>query len=141
MPTSNRPFNIRPSAVLPAAGAYDVAPLSFTEDQGVEITFYFDYTRGGVGGAFQYKIETSIDGINWYQEASVQEVVIAAGSDLVALTQRVSVSYTATSASKESFVSSTFTVAANWIRINVKETGNVGAPGTLNINAYVRIDF
>lgn len=138
MPTAQRFATLRASAALPAAGALATG-TSFPIDQGTEITLYLTYTRGGAAGAFQYVIEFSIDGSTWYQQAAVQEQAIAAGTDVSALSQRAYVSYTATSASAESFCSDTFTVPANWMRINVRETGNVGAPGTLSINGFLRI--
>lgn len=141
MATANYITTARASAALPAAGAYDASPVTIPDNQGAEVTFYFDYTRGGAAGAFQYKIENSIDGVNWYQQASVQELPIVAGTDLVAVSQRASISYTATGASKESFSSETLTVASTYIRILAKETGNVGSPGTLAITVFVRIDY
>lgn len=131
----------RTSAALPAAGAYDSSPLSIATNNFNEFTPMFTYTRGGVAGAFAYKVEISNDNSAWFQIGELKSGTVTAGADTTDLQQRAEISYTATGDSAESVTGPTFTVAANWFRIVCKETGNVGAPGTLLVNFTSRGDL
>lgn len=131
----------RASAALPAAGAYDSSPTSIATNNFNEFTPLFKYTRGGAAGAVTYKVEISNDNSNWYQIGELKSGTTTAGSDTVDLQQRAEISYTATSASAESFTGPTFTVAADWFRIVCKESGNAGAPGTLAVTFTARGDL
>lgn len=128
----------RVSAALAAAGAFDTTPIELAVNVQDDITFHFGYTRGGAAGGFKYKVEFSIDKIKWAQVAFVEAVAIVAGADQVNKTQRTSLNYVATGATKERFTSPTFKCAAGrFCRISAAETGNVGAPGTLEIDAFI----
>ena len=131
----------RASAVLPAAGAYDTSPTAICMNTTREVAFLISYTRGGVAGAVTYKIEMTNDGTNWYQCADVMEAAVVAGSDSLNLQQRSAFSYTATGGSAEKFMSQSYVVSATFVRIVFKESGNVGAPGTVFCEYHLKGDI
>lgn len=118
------------SAVLPAAGVYDPSPLGIACNQYKEASFKVSYTRGGAGGAVTYKIEFSDDGLKWFQVCEVQKPNVVTGTDVVDLTQRAEIKYGSTGATIERFMTPTFAVSGQFIRIVMKESGAVGTPGT-----------
>jgi hypothetical protein len=130
----------RTSAALPAAGAYDTAPISIVTNTYKEVSFKIGYTRGGAAGALTYKIEFSDDNVNWYQQAEIQAPTITPGSDEVDVTQRTEIKYVATGANQENFMSPTLAVSGRWTRIVMRESGNVGAPGTALATVFMQGD-
>lgn len=132
----------RASAILPAAGAYDSSPTSIATNGFKQISFQIAYTRGAAGGAVTYKIEYSNTGFptDFYQICEFQPPAIVAGSDVVIPAQRSEIKYQATGATIEKFMSPTFTVAGQFVRIVMKESGAVGTPGTAAVRYYLRGD-
>jgi len=127
----------RASAALPAAGAYDAAPLELDCVDASVVRLNFTYTRGAVGGAFATRIETSPDGgTTWFRSAALAAGVVVVGVDTTNIFQRNVVSYQAVGATAENVeleVKLYNTVDA--IRVSCAETGVVGTPGTLAIVA------
>lgn len=138
MATFNDNGIARVSSVLPAAGAYDSEPISVPLQNMSEVTFMCEYTRGGASGAVTFKLQFSNDKSNWYDVAELQSATLSAGVDVADLIQRANISYTATGATAELFMTPTFTTAGQWFRIVAKESGNVGAPGTLLVEYFLR---
>jgi hypothetical protein len=130
----------RASAALPAAGAVEVGQ-AFVCNTYLELTFGLTYTRGGASGAVTYFVEFSFNGIDFFRVGEFQAAAIVAGSNVTVSEQAANLLYTAASASAESFLSPTFTVAGKWARISAQESGNTGAPGTLQVQSYLRGDF
>ena len=130
---------IRPSAVLAAGGAWDATPREPQCPGFNSVVFAFTYTRGGAGGAFDFKIEVSTEstGTVWHQLGLYSPAVLVAGADSQSREQREYITYEATGAADELFVYGGVDLegAIERIRINARESGNVGAPGTLEIKA------
>ena len=138
------PFQVaRASAALPAAGAYDPAPLEMMCAGFDSAILYFSYVRGGAAGAFKFKVEVSphaSDSIiypSWFQSTLYEDGGVVAGSDSTSEMQREEVSYTATGAAEEKFAYGKIKLGGSIQRIRVAcaESGNVGAPGSLQILA------
>jgi len=137
------PVVFRASAALPAAGAWDAAPTEFSVAGGEMMRLSLTYTRGGAAGAFQFQVEASIYSVaanvpagasEWVTQALYDPTAVVAGADVVSLMQRESQSYTATGAGAEDFFPTPMSLQGiERIRIRARETGNVGAPGTLSI--------
>jgi hypothetical protein len=133
---------MRASAALPAAGAFDAAPLVVASIPANAVQLYLEYTRGGAAGAFAFYIEVSplsADGVgaDWYRMSMYDPGVLAAGADVVSNIQRERVVYTATGAAIETFTYGPIMLQGNVERIRfvAAESGNVGAPGTLAVYA------
>lgn len=149
MPISATYLNVqeaRASAALPAAGAWDAAPTEMPSPYFDALTLSFTYTRGGAGGAFDFQIETSAYSVaanapagasEWVTESIYASGAVAAGADTTSLIQRELQSYTATGAAAEDFVYGPITLEGTIerIRIRARESGAVGTPGTLQIEA------
>ena len=140
---------LRASAILLAAGAWDVAPTEIAIADASVSTLLFSYTRGGAAGAFDFRIEVSpyattaqapAGSVEWIQTAQYAGGVLAAGADTVSFIQRERITYTATGAAQEAFVYGPleFAGTVERLRINAAESGNVGAPGTLQIQILTR---
>lgn len=142
------PVTMRASAALEAAGAWDAAPTEQNIAGGDKLRLSLTYTRGGAAGAFEFQVEASIYSIagnvpagaaEWVTQALYEPGLLAAGVDEVSLMQRESVSYTATGAAAEDFFPTPIDLAGlERVRVRARETGNVGAPGTLSIVAEVQ---
>ena len=138
-----RPVIARAVAALPAAGAWDAAPLELQVSWGVNVTMYFTYTEGGAGGAFRWRIEVCPDepAVTWYRSSIYEAGVVApGGADVVSLVQREEFEYdTTVLAATESFVYGPVQISdgARYLRIPAAEVGNVGAPGTLAIDVML----
>lgn len=135
------PVTLRTSAALPAAGAWDAAPTASACIPTNAMQLYFKYTRGGAAGAFNFKIEVSPDsaGTDWYQMALYDAGAIVAGADTTSVIQREDVTYTATGAAAEYFTYGPVMLhgGVERVRIAARETGNIAAPGTLEITGYL----
>jgi len=139
------PVEIRAAAALPAAGAYDPNPTEIAV-AGIEwITLYFAYTRGGAGGAFDWQIQVSpysadTGGNDWFAQSVYAAGAVVAGVDTTSNVQREENSYQATGAAVETFVLGPIRLAGTIerIRIPCQESGNVGAPGNLEVMAVMR---
>lgn len=129
----------RASVPLPAAGAFDSAPTALACPGFDFLTLYFTYTRGGAGGAFKFKIEVSPDssGSVWHQAALYSPGTVTPGSDTGSTTQREHITYQSTGAGAELFVYGPVEMGGTVerVRIVAAETGAVGTPGTLKIEA------
>lgn len=127
----------RASSALPAAGAYDASPLALSCPSFLHAAIAFTYTRGGVGGKFEFKIEvaTAQAPTVWHQFSLYDPGTVAGGSDTLSLQQRESVEYASTSASAERFAYQ-FNLNGLWekIRVTARETGTILTPGTLKVD-------
>ncbi len=140
-PPSDGNAIVRASAILPAAGAYDTSPTTIAAENNSEFVFLISYTRGAAGGAVTAKVEFSDDGVTWFQTGHLNAPVFAAGSDSIFGLQRSVLNYQATGASQENFLTPSFTVAARWCRISLKESGVVGTPGTASVRVQLRSSY
>ena len=142
------PVIFRASAILLHAGAWDAAPTEQNVAGGSKLRLSLTYTRGGAAGAFEFQVEGSIYSVaanvpagasEWVTQALYEPGILAAGVDEVSLMQRESVSYTATGAALEDFFPTPIDLAGlERVRVRARETGNVGAPGTLSVVAEVQ---
>lgn len=130
----------RAAALLPAAGAFDAAPIAMLCPYMVYVSLFPTYTRGGAGGSFAFKLEASPDstGTKWYQLCLYAVGVITAGLDVQGSMQRESYLYKAVGAAAESFVFGPILLAGTIqrLRLFAQEVGNVGARGTLEVRAF-----
>jgi len=136
----------RASAALPAAGVYDATPTVMPCAYFDSVTFSFTYTRGAAGGAFNWQMETSpysiagnvpTDASEWVTEAIKAAGAVVAGADTTSLVQRDSQSYTSQGAAAEDFSFGPIELngTVERIRVRAAESGVVGTPGTLQIQA------
>ena len=135
----------RASAILLPASAWDVAPTAMPCPYFDNLTLYFTYTRGGAAGAFDFQIEYSPYSVVGNVPAGAEEWItmglyasgaVAAGADTTSALQRELITYTATAAAAEDFpypVALSGTVER--VRVRARESGNAGAPGTVQIEA------
>lgn len=140
------PVVLRASAALPAAGAWDPAPTESFSVNAEALTLSFTYTRGaGGGGAFDWQLWVSPYSIAGLVPAGAQEWVceslyasgaVAAGVDSQSRAQREFQTYQATGAAVEAFAFGPIDLGGTIerIRIRSRESGNIGAPGTLAIS-------
>lgn len=142
-PVITQPVTVRAAAILLAAGAWDAAPLEIAVPGFEKGTFFFSYTRGAAGGAFDYSIEVSpysADQLivqSWYQMSEYAPGILAAGVDTQSRVQREYITYQAIGAAIENFISGPIEISRNIerIRLNVRESGDVANPGTVHIVA------
>lgn len=135
------PFTFRVSAALAGAGAWDATPLIADVATFEKVTLFFAYTRGGAAGAFDFEIFVSPFNANrtlplqsWYSQALYDPAAVAAGTDSQSRLQREYLTYQATGATAETFIYGPISLPyANRIFVQARESGNVGAPGTLEI--------
>jgi hypothetical protein len=148
-PISDTYLNVqeaRASAVLPAAGAFDANPTELTCPLFGFVTLHFTYTRGAAGGAFTWQMETSPYSPNttppagageWTAESIHSAGAVALGADTTSDVQRELQKYGSTAAGAESFVFGPIELrgTVERIRIPAAESGIVGSPGTLQMQA------
>jgi len=136
----------RASAILLPAGAWDATPTVMACPAFEFVTLSFTYTRGGAAGAFDLQIQTSPYSIagnvpagaqEWVTESVYAGGVLAAGADVTSQLQRELETYQATGAAVEAFSYGPIALEGTIerIRIGARESGNVGAPGTLQVEA------
>jgi len=136
----------RANAVLPAAPAWDATPTAMVCAYFDNVTLSFTYTRGDAGGAFNWQIETSPYSVvgnvpagasEWITEAIYASGGVAAGADTTSLVQRELQSYTTQGAAAEDFSFGPIGLngTVERIRVRAQESGAVGTPGTLQIEA------
>lgn len=135
----------RVSAALPGAGAWDATPLELVCGYFLRCTLYFTYTRGGAGGAFDFQVEYSPYSVVANVPAGAQEWItmgllsngaVVAGADTQSREQREYVTYQATSAVAEDIpYPIDLSGAAERVRVIARESGAVGTPGTLQVEA------
>lgn len=136
----------RASAALGAVGTWDAAPTELACPYFENVTLNMTYTRGAAGGAFEFQIETSPYSVvgnvaagasEWVTEAIYAAGGVAAGADTTSLVQREVQSYTSQGAAAEDFSFGPIGLGGTVerIRVRARETGAVGTPGTLQIEA------
>jgi hypothetical protein len=136
----------RASAALPAAGAWDAAPIEMACPYFDHVKLTFTYIRGAPGGAFEWRIEPSDYSIpgnvpagaeEWSQGSLYAPGIVAPGTDSTSLVQREQQSYTSQGAAAESVVYGPIALeeTAERLRVSARETGVPGTPGTLQIQA------
>jgi len=140
-PPITNPITFRASAALPAAGAWDAAPLEISCPMHGRMTLFLSYTRGAAGGAFDFQLQASpysaaTAGVqNWFNESEFAAAVLAAGVDSQSRLQREYVTYLSQGAAIENVVYGPIELGASVERIRVpaRESGVVGTPGTLHV--------
>jgi len=147
-PGFENPVNLRASAALPVAGAWDAAPTESPCAFVDSLTLNFTYTRGAAGGAFDWQVETSPYAVaanapagaaEWVTQSIYAGGLVAAGVDTTSLVQRELQSYTSQGAAAEDFSYGPIALdeTVERIRVRARESGVVGAPGTLQITAVL----
>jgi len=128
----------RAAAALPAAGAWDAAPTAIFVGGADRLTLNFQYTRGGAAGAFDFEVLVSSLNpvVSWQQLTLYANGALAAGVDTQSRVQREYITYQATGAGAEGFVYGSIDLGGSteWIMVAARESGNVGAPGALQID-------
>ena len=137
------PVNLRASAALPGAAAWDATPTESFTSGARWLNLSFTYTRGAAGGAFDFQIETSVYAVaarapagaaEWVTQAIYASGAVVAGADTTSLVQRELESYGSQGAAAEDF---NFQVDLNRtverVRVRARESGDEGNPGTLQI--------
>jgi hypothetical protein len=144
------PVNLRASAALAAAGAWDAAPTASFSSGARRLTLSFTYTRGGAAGAFDWQIEISPYSVAALAPAGAAEWItgdaiyaagaVAAGADTTSFVQRELQTYTATGAGAEDFAVGPieFDGTIERIRVRARESGNVALPSTLQITGVLQ---
>ena len=136
----------RVSGALAAASAWDANPIEMVCPYFEAVMLTLTYTRGGAAGAFDLQLQTSPYSIaanvpagaqEWGSESVYAGGVLAAGADTQSRLQREFETYQATLAPAESFTYGPIMLegTVERLRIAARESGNVGAPGTLQIEA------
>jgi len=136
----------RASAALEAASAWDPTPTEMPCPYFSYVTLNFTYTRGGAAGAFDWQLETSpysvvgnvpVGAQEWQDPAIYASGAVVAGVDTQSLDQREYETYTATGAAVETFAIGAIPLEGTFERARVvaRESGNAGAPGTLQVEA------
>ena len=145
------PINLRASAALAGAGAWDAAPTESFSSGSRVLTLYFTYTRGAAGGAFDYQIEVSPYSVVALAPAGAAEWdtadaiyaagAVAAGADTQSLVQREYQTYESQGAAAEDFAIGPieFQGTVERIRVRARESadGVVGTPGVLQITGIL----
>jgi hypothetical protein len=140
------PVNLRVSAALPAAGAWDATPVESFSSGAHNLTLSFTYTRGAAGGAFDWQLEVSIYAVaalvpagasEWVTESLYAAGGAVAGVDSQSRVQREFQTYQATGAAAEDFVFGPIALngTIERFRVTARESGVVGTPGDLQIAA------
>ena len=138
------PVNLRASAALGAAGAWDATPTASFCSGAQHISLYFTYTRGAVGGAFDFQMEVSAYAVagnvptgasEWVTQSLYEAGAVAPGADTTSEIQRELITYGSQGAAAEDFVFGPLELrgTVERIRVRAKESGVVGTPGTLQI--------
>lgn len=143
MPLSDVQLNeqtARVSAALPAAGAWDTAPLELMCPTFDTFTLFCSYSPvSQSANAFELKIEVSRDGSNWYQAAVYAGGAVPGAADVVSRFQREILLYAITQlADRERMVLGPLAIAGapDYIRITARESttdGDVDNPGILEV--------
>lgn len=148
-PTIENPVVLRPVAILPAAGAWDPAPVAFQVGGLQYVSFYITYLPGAaLLSAVDIRFEVSpysVDQVlpagvqNWFPESVIRPGVVAPGVDTQNFIQRSYTSYTAQGAAVETFLISTVHLAgsAERLRVRARESGVIATPGTLTVIGLV----
>ena len=101
-----------------------------------ELTLLSSYTRAGAGGQLVYRVEFSLDLLTWFGTTDIQSVAVVPGTDTTVSQQQATITYQATGATTERFVSPTFTCVGNYFRVLFGD-GSV-ALGSAQIDYFLR---
>jgi len=133
---------VRASAALPAAGAWDT-PTELKCAYAHVLHLHFTYTRGGVGGAFDWMIELSPFSVAALAPAGAQEWnrqpiyaagAVVPGADTQSDLATEYYTYQAQGATAEDFVVDVpLSGNVERYRVTARESGAVGTPGTLAV--------
>lgn len=130
----------RAAAILPAAGAYDAAPLELDCPEFNFLTLYLTYTAGNAGGAVSFYFEVSPDsaGATWYRASMYDAGILAAGVDVNSNIQREIIIYTAVGVADEPVIFGPLVLQSGIqrMRISCAESGVVLAPGTVLLRGF-----
>lgn len=130
----------RALAVLPAAGAWDAAPLVLQCPGFDYVTLYITYTRGGAGGSVELAVDVNDDALAgaWHQTTIYSPGTVAVNTDTSSNVQREGVLYGATGAATETVVYGPIHIGATIerLRILAREVGAVATPGTCYVEAH-----
>ena len=144
------PIDLRPSAALPAAGAWDATPVESFSTGAHRLTLYFTYTGGDDGAAFDWQLWVSAYSIAALAPAGAQEWVVepiygagpvVAGAITQSNVQTEYQTYTIEQAGEtEEFVYGPieFHGTVERIRVRARESGVAGTPGTLQITGILQ---
>jgi len=140
----------RVSAVLVAT--WDAAPLELVSAYARYLNLHFTYTRGAVGGAFDWQLEVSPYSVaalvpagasEWVTEAIYAGGAVALGADTQSRVQREYQTYGSQGAAAEDFVYGPIELAGNVERYRVlareSADGDVQTPGTLQITGQLSL--
>jgi hypothetical protein len=130
----------RAAAILPAAGAYDAAPLALDCPEFNFLTLFLTYTAGAAGGSVRFYVEVSPDsaGATWFRATLYQGGVLAAGVDVSSNLQRETHLYTAVGVGAEPVVFGPLVLQSGIqrIRIPCAEVGVILAPGNAALRGF-----
>jgi len=143
-PVIGNPIIFRAQAALPAAGAFDPAPLAIALAGFRQVMLYITYDRNpaAAAGAVTIRPESSpyaADAVapqeSWFRAALYAAAVVVAGADTVSIIQREDVKYTSVGAAAETFLYGPISLAgvAERLRIACAESGEVANPGTVEV--------
>lgn len=141
------PVNMRATAALPAAGAWDATPTEQNVAGAGYIMLYFTYQEGdqaGVG-AFDWQLQASAysvaanapaGALEWTDESMQAVGGVAAGLDTQSRVQAEYQTFAPTSANQEGFIYGPIHLAhdVERVRIPARESGVAGNPGVLQIS-------
>lgn len=138
------PVNLRVSAALAAAGAWDAAPTESFSSGAHNLTLSFTYTRGAAGGAFDWQLQISIYAVaanvptgadEWITESIYAAGAVIPGTDTASDVQREYETYQSQGAAAESFPYGPIALkgTVERIRVRARESGVTGTPGDLQI--------
>lgn len=136
----------RASALLPAAGAWDAAPLELICIGMEAVLLVFSYTRAVAGGDMRFRVEVSLFGSaaltpagmpEWARATVLDSGVVVSGTDTLSNIQRGRVEYGSTGAGAETFVYGPLALKklVTRIRVTAQESGVIGNPGTAAVYA------
>ena len=140
------PVTLRVFGALPAAGAWDAAPTESSSAGAQKLTLSFTYTPTALGGAFDWQLWVSIyavaanvpaNAIEWVPESLYASGGVVAGADSQSRVQAEYQTFQATAAAGEPFVFGPIELGGTVerIRVQARESGLTGAPGSLSIVA------
>jgi len=139
---------VRASAVLPAAGAFDAAPLELPCPGAESVILYLSYTRGAAGGDMYFNVSLSPYAVdqaavqNWFRASVFAAGGVVSGADSLSNLQRGAVEYGSTGAAIENVVYGPLALnkSAQRLRVAFAEAGVIGTPGTVHAVALFGFD-
>lgn len=142
-PLLSQPNTLRANLILPAAGAWDAAPVEIPVAGYQSMVLYCTYERGDAAGAVDIQIQYSPYaedagvGESWFAQSLYVAGAVVAGADTASSMQREYTTYTATGAGAETFVYGNIEVgiAVERVRVLARESGVPADPGTFEIIA------